>query len=108
MQNALDSLSGDSSSISQYIEKLKGGEVSSAESSKFRARRLTYAQKTTESPEVMSPISAKRTTIYTSSEPGAKSLVQTKAPPFSSDVLGTYSHHGIEPNSGGKNQIIKI
>ena len=106
LSEVLSELSKDSSLISEYISKMKGGEVSSSESSKFRARRLTYAHKTNESPEAMSPISVKRTTIYTSAEPGMQGLIQTKEPPFSRDILGTYSHHGIEPNSNGIRSLL--
>ena len=95
--DASNLLLDESSNISSYLEKLKGGEISSPEPSKFRVRRLTYAQKTAENEnlEPKSPFaSVKRTTIYTSAGTGVR---QVKVPPFPGDILGTYSNHGIEP-----------
>ena len=93
--DASNLLLDESSNISSYLEKLKGGEISSPESSKFRVRRLTYAQKTAENLEPKSPFASfKRTTIYTSAGTGVR---QVKVPPFPGDILGTYSNHGIEP-----------
>ena len=99
------------SPVHLYLNKLKEGAVPSPESSKFRVRRLTYAQRTVEDPEPVAPLTRKRTTIYTAREPdeiedpensltkAGKSLLDKKEPPFSSEILGTYSQHGVEPSN---------
>ena len=99
------------SPVHMYLNKLKEGAVPSPEASKFRARRLTYAQRTAENPEPVAPLTRKRTTIYTAREPDAddevehdstkacKNLRERRKPPFSSDILGTYSQHGVEPSN---------
>mmetsp|Transcript_103822 Transcript_103822/g.224069 ORF Transcript_103822/g.224069 Transcript_103822/m.224069 type:complete len:448 (+) Transcript_103822:3-1346(+) len=80
--------------ISSFINQLKGGEVTTHRASGFRVRRLTYAQKTAEEPEKPLPLTSKRTTIYASKEIG---VTQEKKPPFPTNILGTFSCHGIEP-----------
>jgi hypothetical protein len=80
--------------ISSFISQLKGGEVTTHRASGFRVRRLTYAQKTAEEPEKPMALTSKRTTIYASKEIG---VTQEKEPPFPTNVLGTFSCHGIEP-----------
>ena len=107
--NKQSEMTKDSASpVYMYLNKLKEGSIPSPEASKFRVRRLTYAQKTVESPEPVAPLTRKRTTIYTSREPDetegkvsklGRGLIERKKPPFSSDILGTYSQHGVEPSS---------
>ena len=84
------------SKISQFMTALKDGNVKSSKASEFRTRRLTYAQKTIQDPELPSPdkLRRQRTTIYASSEIGVR---QEKKAPFSDNILGTFSCHGIEP-----------
>ena len=96
LSSAADILTSGSDAVSTYLDRLKGGTILSPASTDFRKRRLTYAQRTIEHVEAPSPISVKRTTIYTSAERGVK---QIKLPPFPGDVLGTYSCHGIEPST---------
>lgn len=83
----------DQEKVAKFLEELKGGRVVTSESSDFRVRRLTYAQKTKENPEKPVPLTNSRTTVYASSEIGVK----TTTAPFGDEVLGTFSCHGIEP-----------
>ncbi len=83
-----------SEKVASFISQLKEGDISTRRASGFRIRRLTYAQKTAEAPEAPSPLTTKRTTIYSSKEIGVR---QEKDPPFPPMVLGTFSCHGIEP-----------
>ena len=65
--------------------------------STFRQRRLSLSQKTSADPEPPTPekLMPKRTTIFSSSEIGVR---QEKKAPFGSDIFGTFSCHGIEPD----------
>lgn len=108
-----ENLQGDQEKIANFITQLKSGEVQTKQTSTFRARRLTYTQKTVDdsvteaadtaaaaagvkkdSPRAKHRTKA-RTTIFASSEIG---VVTEKKPPFPDDILGTYSCHGIEPS----------
>lgn len=86
----------DQSKIENFISQLKAGEIKT-NASGFRARRLTYAQKTSEEPEPVVEVKkpTARTTIFSSSEIGVKQL---RKAPFPTDIMGTYSCHGIEPS----------
>lgn len=88
-------LEDNSSKISTYIGQLQEGKIFSPKTSEFRKKRLTMGQKIKQNPELMSPITNKRTSIYASNEIGIKQL--NKAP-FGVDTLGTFSCHGVEPS----------
>jgi len=84
----------------KFLSDLKGGSIKTSTASAFRTRRLTYAQKTHQDPEPVSPdarLSRKRTTIFKSDEIGM--VRQGKEPPFPDTQMGTFSCHGIEPNT---------
>ena len=93
MKNNVGGMLEDQDRVAKFLEELKGGRVDTTQSSDFRVRRLTYAQKTKENPEKPVPLTNSRTTVYASSEIGVK-VAQA---PFGDDVLGTFSCHGIEP-----------
>lgn len=118
-----ENLQGDQEKIANFITQLKSGEVQTKQTSTFRARRLTYTQKTVDdsvseaagqvaaaagvgkeivSPKQHSKPTKVRTTIFASSEIG---VVTEKKPPFPDDILGTYSCHGIEPAYDEENGI---
>lgn len=96
----------DQEKISNFISLLKSGEMQT-KGNEFRQRRLTYSQHTVSddgtpsagqqpSPVKTAPKPARsRTTIFASSEIG---VVQEKKAPFPTNILGTYSCHGIEPS----------
>ena len=118
-----ENLQGDQEKIANFITQLKSGEVQTKQTSTFRARRLTYTQKTVDDPvheaagqaaaaaagvggEGATPVSPRnkkpapahsrhRTTIFAASEIG---VIHEKKPPFPDEILGTYSCHGIEPS----------
>jgi hypothetical protein len=97
LSSATDILKHQSGEISSFLDKLKGGEITTPSASNFRARRLTYASKTVDHVEPPSPmVGTRRTTLYTSAERGVRQL---KVAPFPNDILGTYSCHGIEPST---------
>jgi protein phosphatase 2C family protein 2/3 len=93
LKNNVSGMLEDQDKVAKFLEELKGGRVDTSQSSDFRVRRLTYAQKTKENPEKPLPLTNKRTTVYASSEIGVK----ITSAPFGDDVLGTFSCHGIEP-----------
>ena len=86
-------VSEDQAKIASFILQLKEGDIVTKNASAFRARRLTYAQRTAQAPEEPSPVKlrAKRTSIFASSEVGMR---QEKQAPFSANFMGTFSNHG--------------
>jgi len=126
LSDATAGLLEDQSMIADFIGQLQGGGVGSPQTSAFRARRLTYS--TAHEDVVgggamgmggsgsfsvgggvgigrQSPTATiikkdaqrlrRRTTIYSSAEIGVK---QEKRLPFPTNILGTFSCHGIEPS----------
>lgn len=94
----------DQDKISSFILQMKSGDIITQSASEFRARRLTYASKLNSRDSAKDKTSTssrndtfvrKRTSIFASSEMGVR---QESTPPFSSDIMGTYSCHGIEPS----------
>eukprot|EP01038_Epipyxis_sp_PR26KG_P011038 gene11038-14822_t len=101
LAEATDSVLEDQEKIANFISQLKSGEVQTQASSEFRARRLTYHQKTAEggtldnAKATVSLTTVPRTSIYSSTEIGVQHETD---PPFPPDILGTFSCHGIEPS----------
>jgi len=77
-----------------FIGKLSAGQVKTKRPTGFNLRRGASAQSIVEDPENKEVFSKRRTTIYASTEMG---LQQTYKAPFSTDVCGTFSCHGIAP-----------
>lgn len=70
----------------------------------FRKRRLTMAD--SKSPATFESVAfPRRATIFASSEIGEISEVP---PPFPTDILGTYSCHGIEPVYGDDDEEVGV
>ena len=83
-------------------EMPKSGEATPVNS--FRKRRLTMADSKPVSP--MDGVSfPKRASIFSSTEIGV--AAETTAP-FSNDILGTFSCHGIEPEYGDDDEEIGV
>lgn len=91
--------------VANFIDQLKEAETPQA--SKFRARRLSSAHTYEKGPMVQMPIveeGTNETVIYSSTEITGAQLLN---PHFSTDILGSYSCHGIEPSDdddGGVHQ----
>lgn len=101
-----DSAMDDTNKVANFISQLRAGEVPTKELTDFRQRRLTYSKETAADEVATSnnkiqmhnlpkPSNTRsRTSIFASSEIG---FVHAKKPPFPTDILGTYSCHGVEP-----------
>ncbi len=104
VESVNEAMTEHSDKISGYITQLKSGDINVKKSTSFRTRRLSLSQKTAQEPEVTSPerVVPKRTSVFSSTEIGVR---QEKRPPFSSEILGTFSCHGIEPDSDSPDGI---
>lgn len=97
MESVNEAFTEHTEKISTYISQLKSGDINVKTPSSFRARRLSLSQKTAHEPEPATPdkLLPRRTTVFASTEMGVR---QEKRPPFSHEILGTFSCHGIEPD----------
>lgn len=78
----------------EFIDKLSSGQVKTRRPTGFNLRRGASAQAIVEDPQHKEVYCKRRTTIYASTEMGLK---QEYKAPFSTDVCGTFSCHGIAP-----------
>eukprot|EP01041_Mallomonas_annulata_P007805 gene7805-15970_t len=84
---------GQEQALAEFLNKLNLGQNEEA-SSGFRQRRLSAAQRIVETTVEELPKKALRTSVYAAAELGAREELSL---PFTANVLGKFSCHGIEP-----------